>query len=412
MTPRRGARMLPLALCLVISACAASPAATEFPTTSPSPSESQSQTPKASAAPRLDLSAPVAFYHPSADAVANAAPGEIIDAVEIRARAGVRAWTVVYGSIGLDGQPVAVSGIILAPADPPSGSSYPVVAWAHGTTGIADRCAPSRSGVQGVPFEELVAAGYVVTATDYEGLGTDGTHPYIIGISEGRSVLDSIRAVQNLPEAHAANAAVVMGLSQGGHAALWAGELAPTYAPELDLRGVLAASPPTDLSAWATWTFEAGARGDIFVTMAPVLVFGVWSEVYGLPLPFLTDEAQRIAGTVRDGCDPSGLIADPYVSDPTLDPEWSLRLVENSPGAARTEVPFLVVAPSDDQLVSYESQVAGVEAMCAIGDTVELRTVTGGHDASIFSSSAFSAAREWIAARFAGAPASSTCAPD
>ncbi len=364
---------------------------------------------EASAAP-LILSAPAAFYYPSADAVSQSAPGELIDAVELRAPAGMRAWTVVYGSTGLDGEPVAVSGLILAPADPPTGGGYPVVAWAHGTTGIADRCAPSRSGLESlIGLEILVSSGYVLTATDYEGLGTDGTHPYIIGLSEGRSVLDSIRAAQHLPEAHAAGEAVMIGLSQGGHAALWAGQLAPTYAPELDLRGALAGSPPSDLSAFARWTFEQGNAGQVFATSAPVLLFGVWSEIYGLSLPFLTDTAQGIAAVVRDRCDPSGLSANPYASDPTLIPEWSQRLVENSPGGTATDVPFLVVSADDDRLVSYASQVAGVDAMCAIGDTVELRTVHGGHDASLMSSSAFQAAEAWIAARFAGEAAVSTC---
>ncbi len=364
---------------------------------------------EASVAP-LVLIAPEAFYYPAADAVAEAAPGELIDAVEMRAPARTRAWTVVYGSTGLDGEPVAVSGMILAPADPPSAGGYPVVAWAHGTTGIADFCAPSRAGMDSLSgLQVLVASGYVVTATDYEGLGTDGTHPYIIGSSEGRSVLDAIRAVQNLPAAHAAAEAVVIGLSQGGHAALWTGQLAPTYAPELDLSGALAGSPPADLSAWASWTFEAGTSGQISATSAPLLLFGVWGEVYGLSLPFLTDQARSIAATVRDGCDPSGLSADPFASDPTLIPEWSRRLVENSPGGARTDVPFLIVSADDDELVSYASQVAGANAMCAAGDTVELRTVHGGHDAPLFSSSAFQAAQEWIAARFAGEDAISTC---
>ena len=397
--PIRFTRWLAGAVCLSVAACtvptAASPAA--------------SLTPDASAA-HLLFRAPTSFYYPAADAVTGAAPGELIDVLEMVAPPGMRAWTVMYGSTGLNGEPIVVSGMILAPADPPSGSGYPVVAWAHGTTGIADSCAPSRAGSDRVAeLAELAAAGYVVTATDYEGLGTAGTHPYIIGISEGRSVLDSIRAVQHLPQAHAANETVVVGLSQGGHAALWAGQLAPAYAPELDIRGALAGSPPADLSAWASWTFDAAASGQIGATRPAVLLFGVWSEIYGLPLPFLTDRAQEIAATVRDGCDFSGLSANPYVSDPTLIPEWNQRLLENSPGAARTRVPFLVVAPSDDQLVWYESQVAGVGAMCAIGDTVELRTVSGGHDALLASPSVWRAAQEWITARFAGEAATSTC---
>jgi len=394
-------------LCLGLAACAGSPA--ERATPSGAESTSGGAVPSPST-PLLHTIAENDFYYPAADLIGSAAPGDIIDAVELVAPAGVRAWTVVYGSTGLDGEPVGVSGLILAPADPPGGSGYPVIAWAHGTTGIADVCAPSRSGANGTPIE-LAASGYVITATDYEGLGTDGIHPYIVGVSEGRSVLDSIRAAQNLPEAHAGAASVIVGLSQGGHATLWAGQLAPTYAPELDVRGALAGSPPTDMSAFARWTFDAAGQGEIYTTFAPVMLYGVWSELYGLSPSFLTDEGQRIAAAAPDGCDPSGLTANPYVSDPTLIPEWSQRLMENSPGATRTDIPFLVISPSDDALVSYDSQVAGVEAMCAIGDTIELRTVTGGHDAMLTSTGVWSAALDWIEARFAGTTASSTCDP-
>ena len=92
--------------------------------------------------------------------------------------------------------------------------------------------------------------------------------------------------------------------------------------------------------------------------------------------------------------------------------EWNQRLVENSPGATRTDVPYLVISATDDLQVSYDTQVAGVNAMCAVGDTIELRTVTGGHDAMFSSPAVWSAALDWIEARFAGAAATSTCGPN
>lgn len=396
-----------MVLCLGVAACTGSPGEGATPSGAEGTPGSAFPSPST---PQLHTIAENDFYYPAADMIGSAAPGDIIDAVELMAPAGVRAWTVIYGSTGLDGEPVAVSGLVLAPAEDPGGSGYPILAWAHGTTGIADVCAPSRSGASGAPID-LAASGYVITATDYEGLGTDGIHPYIVGVSEGRSVLDSIRAAQNLPEAHAGATSVLVGLSQGGHATLWAGQLAPTYAPELDVRGALAGSPPTDLSAFASWTFDSAGQGEIYTTFAPVMLYGVWSELYGLPPSFLTDEGQRIASTVADGCDPSGLTANPYVSDPSLNPEWDSRLVENSPGATRTEVPYLVISATDDELVSYDSQMAGVDGMCAIGDTVELRTVTGGHDAMLSSPEIWRAALDWIEGRFAGATATSTCDP-
>jgi alpha-beta hydrolase superfamily lysophospholipase len=69
---------------------------------------------------------------------------------------------------------------------------------------------------------EMMARGYVVVATDHPGLGTPGMHPYLIGVSEGRAVLDSVRAARDLPDAGASNRFVVWGHSQGGHASLYA----------------------------------------------------------------------------------------------------------------------------------------------------------------------------------------------
>ena len=85
---------------------------------------------------------------------------------------------------------------------------------------------------------KVVSQGYVVVATDYEGLGTPGTHPYLVGESEARGVLDIVKAAQQIPETGASNKTFVWGQSQGGQAALFAGEIQPTYAPELDLLGV------------------------------------------------------------------------------------------------------------------------------------------------------------------------------
>ena len=94
---------------------------------------------------------------------------------------------------------------------------------------------------------DMLARGYVVAATDYPGLGTPGVHPYLIGESEGRAVLDWVRAVRDLPNSGASGRFAVWGHSQGGHAALYTGEIAARYAPELKLVGVAAAAPATYL---------------------------------------------------------------------------------------------------------------------------------------------------------------------
>ena len=409
---RLRAAFAPIAV-LVLAACGAAPSPSVAPPVSASSSASEVPSSAPSVATGLPDVPDGALYYPSVDAVATSKPGELLQVFELKAPTGTRAWFVVYGSTGLDGKPVAVSGLVLAPEAAPDEGGHMVVAWAHGTTGVADICAPSKTGLASIPAEisGLVGEGYVVTATDYEGLGTNGVHPYLVGISEGRSVLDSIRAVQALADAHAAADSVVIGLSQGGHAALWAAELAPSYAPGLSLLGALAASPPTSLVAWDTWAFHQAAAGSLEAAEPPLLLFGVYNAIYDAPLNFLTNAGRQSALAGRDGCSPPPVSTSPYLRDPAELPEWKKLLTRNSPGLALTPVPIRAVSPKADQAVPYDSQLAGLATLCSIGDTMELRSVEGDHDASFSTPSAWSDATAWIHDRFAGVEAVTTCAP-
>lgn len=402
-----------LPLTLFLAACGPAPSPSVAPSTAASPSAPELPSPSASTVAGLPDVPDGDLYYPDADAVAAAKPGELLQALEIKAPTGTRAWFVVYGSTGLDNKPVAVSGLVLAPEAAPDSGGHVVVAWAHGTTGVADLCAPSKTGLASIPSEisDLVAQGYVVTATDYEGLGTNGVHPYLVGISEGRSVLDSIRAVQALKDAHAAADSVVIGLSQGGHAALWAAELAPSYAPGLSVLGALALSPPTDLLGWDTWAFHEASAGSLEPAEPPLLLFGVYNAIYDAPLNFLTNAGRQSALAGREGCSPPPVSSNPYLRDPAELPEWNNLLTRNSPGLKLTPIPIRVVSPKADQAVQYDTQVAGVEVMCAIGDTVELLSVEGDHDASFSTPTAWADATAWIHDRFAEVEAVTTCAP-
>src|SRR6201995_6054623 len=195
-------------------------------------------------------SAQTPFYRAPASE-AEGAPGtlvrqEIIDGAPL----GATTYRVLYRSTGLDNKPIFVAGVgIVPPGDPPPGGR-PIVAWAHPTSGVVLRCAPSLAiflfeQIQGL--RSFVPDGSVVAATDYPGLGTEGPHPYLVGTSEARAVIDSVRVAGSFPGAGGGKKFVVWGHSQGGHAALFTGIIAKTYAPELDLLGVAAAAPATDL---------------------------------------------------------------------------------------------------------------------------------------------------------------------
>jgi hypothetical protein len=203
---------------------------------------------------------------------------------------GGDAFRILYRSTGLNGEPIAVSGAIFIPPGPAPALGRNVIAWAHPTSGVVEACAPSlMPDVSGMIWglEDMLAQGYVVVATDYPGLGVPGQiHPYLIGVSEGRAVLDSVRAARALPHAGASNRFAVWGHSQGGHAALYTGELAASYAPELKLVGVAAAAPATYLAE----LFEADKSTSTGKELTAMTIYS-WSKLYNKPASSLVEPA-------------------------------------------------------------------------------------------------------------------------
>ena len=351
------------------------------------------------------------FYEPP-DPLPPGQPGEVIRAARTTAPPGVVAWKVLYHSTAVDGRDVAVSGLVVAPVRPGPPGGFPVVSYAHGTTGSADPCAPSKSPGTVTPLVPLALQGYVVTATDYEGLGTPGPHPYLVGVSEGRSALDAARAARHLSDAHAADRVVVWGHSQGGHAALFAGEIAASYAPDLRLVGVVAGAPAAELTSAFSDAAGSPASFGFFATLAHA-----WSRTYPEASleSILTPEGIRALDVVERRCiadvvrafvgrDPSDLVK----ANPVAVETWARLLAENSPGSARTPAPILLVQGDRDELVPLSSTRALERRLCGLGDTVELRVYPGQDHLRSAGASATDVVA-WIGARLAGSPPSVTC---
>ena len=174
------------------------------------------------------------------------------------------AYRLRYTTTGHDEWPAVVSGAVFMPAGTPPPGGWPVTSWAHGTVGVADVCAPSTAGRSQRDIDYLSAwlgVGYAIVATDYEGLGTPGPHPYLDGESEAYATIDVFRAARRIDK-RLAKRWMAVGQSQGAQAAMFVAALVDDYAPSTDFRGTIATGLP---SQWRT-TFEAAAP---FVPTAP-----------------------------------------------------------------------------------------------------------------------------------------------
>jgi predicted alpha/beta hydrolase len=294
-----------------------------------------------------------------------------------------------------------------------------VLAFTHGTVGIDRRCVLSSrpqypANIPGI--RAFLDAGFVVAATDYAGLGTDETTGYLVGSSQAYSTLDAVRAAVAMPEAAAAPRFVSFGESQGGHASLFTGQFAASYAPELEVAGVAAAAPATDL----TELFRANL-GTTFGGVLASYALASWRDVYGVDLDDIADpQAIPVIDRIADLCIQTeaqilSVVPEaellklrfldrlPWETEP-----WATILADNTPGGSLVDAPVFVAQGADDPLVVPEVQQAFVDGWCARGQSIEYRVYDGvGHlDAGRASADDVVA---WAVARLDGDPWVPTC---
>ena len=348
------------------------------------------------------------------------APGTLISAQPIAAPKDVNAlaWRVRYVSTDPNGRRIEATGMVFAP--PGAARARNVVAWAHPTSGIMPACAPSRRIGAGYPWiaglVPLLAAGFVIVAPDYAGLGTTGVHPYFAGASEARAVVDSVRSARSIGAAHAGNRYIVWGHSQGAHAALWSAMLPASYAPGFTLAGVAAAAPPTDLAA----NLARATDRNGMLLVASYLFVG-WSNFYRVPLSLALTAAERsgvrnvahvCSQTPRDAgklavvLKPLQPLSLPAAFD--RDARWKALLKQNSPGLPARRVPYFIAEGTMDALIVPPVTTAYVKALCKAGMRVDYDLLIGINHPNSGSDAAPAAVR-WMQGRFAGTPAPSNC---
>ncbi|MBM2616661.1 alpha/beta fold hydrolase [Actinoplanes sp. LDG1-06] len=311
-----------------------------------------------------------------------------------------RAKQIKYATTDVRGKEITASGLVLTPL---KNKKNKTVVWAHGTTGIADKCAPSANDdvfwpEARVAVSSLLERGWTVAAPDYPGLGTPGPHPYLVGASEGRSIIDSVRAARNLDDDLSKQYAVD-GHSQGGQGTLFANQLAGAYDGELQLKGTVSIAPTSQTRALA----EAipGSAGQGFMAMA----------LYGLnavepsfePETVLTPAARAKGEVLRDGCLAEVLEAYapplPLLKNNKLPEAWVDKLYQYvEPGRTPLTAPAFVVQGTDDAIVPAAFTDILVEDQLK-GAPVRYDKLPGrDHDQAVIDSTNRVAA--WISQRF------------
>jgi pimeloyl-ACP methyl ester carboxylesterase len=331
-----------------------------------------------------------------------------------------KAWRIVYVTRNYRMQPILSTGLVVLPDKAPRiPMERQFVAWAHPTTGVASKCAPSlrASPLKTIGgLNDLVASGVVVAATDYPGLGTKGPVGYLVGKGQAYATIDSVRAARQIPGVGGGPDFALWGYSQGGHAALFAASLARSYAPELSLKGVAAIAPPTDLA-----TLLRANMGSIAGRILASFTLSSWSVKYRAPLaPLVDNHAADLVQEVSRSCiddlggkldalaAQKGLKQDFLKDDPGKVSPWEDLMAQNSIFSLNSKVPALIIQGTSDDIVRPEVTTQFVRTTCRAGARIEYVTLAGkGHGGAM--DAGYRRAVAWLVARLKGQPARSNC---
>ena len=331
--------------------------------------------------------------------------------------AGASAMRILYHSRALNGSDVAASGVVLIPAGTPPAGGWPVIAWAHGTSGVARRCAPSlmkdvEYGAEGLM--PMVAAGFAVVATDYAGLGTPGPHQYDDKIPQANDVVYSVPAARVAVPSLGAKW-VAIGHSQGGVAVWGVAEIEvsrndPDYAGAISVAG--------DMSFEAYEAHDADTFDAITDLYWPFTAFGIKASYpsFSVERMLTPPVLARYRDVTTKGCWYYAYAALKEIgAQRAVNPGWDrapeLRRYNEDSRSANKPIrgPLLVLAGDDDHSVSIANIAAGVKAACGIGLAIEYRHRPGlDHDPLMQETTPEQL--DWARDRLAGRPWAGNCA--
>jgi alpha/beta superfamily hydrolase len=315
------------------------------------------------------------------------------------------AWQVWYVSTSWNGRRTVISGTVSVPAGRPPAGGWRVVGFGPGFNGTPDACAASRAGTPPFvrPFgEALLAAGYAVAVTDYEGIGTAGEGSGVNGRAEAAALIDAVRAARRIAPVSSTWAAV--GYSLGGHAALWAGSLAASYAPELRHVGTVAVAPTTQ---WGLQSAAAGVpdaplnpAGPYLGRTLPVTDPGAfraedWFTPFGLEL---VAAAGRLCVADLAAAAAGATSADVFIDPPAAGAVFASLLADDEVPVARYPQPVRLVHGTADALPAALTELTAGQ-LAGAGTDVEYVPVAGADHFTVLAATALRVVG-WLADMF------------
>jgi len=387
----------------------------------PKRASSESNTPPTPQEVRASITtlAPDAFYDPPADLPRE--PGTLLRSEPLKdviLPADVRGWRILYATTVDDNTPATAVAIVFAPTDS-SASPRPVIAWAHATTGLLQKCMPSllSTATKGIPERNrIVMAGWVVVATDYSFAEKGGPHPYLIGEGEARAALDSVRAARQMSELTLDKRMVVWGYSQGGHAALWTGIVGPRYAPDLEIRGVAAIAPAANIKSILAMNVEMDKRFGPYLARSysryyPDITFeqairpealDAARQIVNLCDLLPREEAERIEALAATLDGPALATSSNKALQARLEQNTADRPIQ---------APVVIAQGLSDIVVPPSATDAYVEERCAAGQRLEYWTFAGRDHLTIIQPGTplEDLLIKWTTARFANEPQATGC---
>ena len=278
-----------------------------------------------------------------------------------------------------------MTGSLAVPNNPAPIGGRPVVTLGHPTVGNADECAPSRDpATSAAVINRFLAAGWIVATSDYEGLGTPGVPPYLVGESEGRSMVDIVRAAGPSRRCRPAPPSRPGGTRRAGTPRSSPAKVAATWAPELRMVGAVAVAPVANASEFVSRANFAGP-GITLMTVAG------YSAAYGLDadevltddgMDHLEDAETKCLGDLGDELGDREL-SDVRRADPSTLSDWGAALTRNDAGPIRSNVAVLLLQGENDAIVPPSDTEGLFEQMCSTAQPVTMEIDDGGGHASV-----------------------------